>query len=48
MCSRGVAEEEIASIFRVALALLTAEPVGSFHIHEQDVEATTDYVKRGE
>lgn len=33
---------------KVALAALTASAVGSFHIYEQKVDATTDYVRDGE
>lgn len=46
----GLSEEEEmeTSLFELALAALTAEPVGSFHISAQQVQATTDYVKDGE
>jgi len=33
---------------QVALASLTESAVGSFHIYEQKVDATTDYVRDGE
>lgn len=42
--------EDVACVIRELLALREAgkEPVGSFHITDQEVEATTDYVKPGE
>jgi len=40
-------ELEIKST-EVTLASLTADAVGSFHIYEQKVDATTDYVRDGE
>ena len=33
---------------RIALASLEAEPVGAFHIAEQQVDGTSDYLKDGE
>ncbi|EAO5224770.1 Eaa protein [Salmonella enterica subsp. enterica] len=33
---------------RIALASLEAEPIGAFHILDQQVGATTDYIKDGE
>ncbi|MFV8849563.1 DUF551 domain-containing protein [Serratia fonticola] len=39
---------EVAALARIALAAKTAEPVGSFHIYEGQVDGTTDYVKDGE
>lgn len=34
--------------FKLALASLEAEPVGAFHIAEQQVDGTSDYLKDGE
>lgn len=33
---------------KIALASLTAEPIGAFHIADQQVEGTTDYIRDGE
>ncbi|EAA7635477.1 hypothetical protein BHG93_23565 [Salmonella enterica] len=33
---------------RVALASLEAKPIGAFHIADQQVSGTTDYIKDGE
>ncbi|WP_375372057.1 DUF551 domain-containing protein [Shigella flexneri] len=33
---------------RIALASLEAEPIGAFHIAEQQVDGTSDYIKDGE
>lgn len=38
-------ERELA---RIALASLEAEPIGAFHIAEQQVDGTSDYIKDGE
>lgn len=35
-------------VARIALASLEAEPVGAFHIAEQQVDGTSDYLKDGE
>lgn len=35
-------------LFEIALASLNAKPIGAFHIADQQVEATTDYIKDGE
>ncbi|ELO9639728.1 DUF551 domain-containing protein [Escherichia coli] len=40
--------EEAEELARIALASLEAEPVGAFHIAEQQVEGTSDYLKDGE
>lgn len=32
----------------IALSSLTAEPIGAFHISDQQVEGTSDYIKDGE
>ncbi|EBJ4211349.1 protein Eaa [Salmonella enterica] len=37
-----------AAIFKIALASLEAEPIGAFHIEDQQVSGTTDYIKDGE
>lgn len=33
---------------RIALASLEAKPIGAFHIAEQQVDGTSDYLKDGE
>lgn len=35
-------------ILKIALASLNAKPIGAFHILDQQVGATTDYIKDGE
>lgn len=40
--------EEAEELARIALASLEAEPVGAFHIAEQQVDGTSDYIKDGE
>lgn len=37
-----------AAIFKIALASLEAKPIGAFHISDQQVGGTTDYIKDGE
>ncbi|EEG6733258.1 DUF551 domain-containing protein [Salmonella enterica] len=45
----GVEEAQLdAAIFKIALASLEAEPIGAFHIEDQQVSGTTDYIKDGE
>ncbi|MBV2346664.1 DUF551 domain-containing protein [Escherichia coli] len=39
---------EQMELARIALASLEAEPVGAFHIAEQQVDGTSDYIKDGE
>ncbi|EFB0086182.1 hypothetical protein HGJ08_002737 [Salmonella enterica] len=39
---------EIRELVRIALASLEAEPIGAFHIEDQQVSGTTDYIKDGE
>ncbi|CAM7457728.1 DUF551 domain-containing protein [Escherichia coli] len=39
---------EQMELARIALASLEAEPVGAFHIAEQQVDGTSDYLKDGE
>ncbi|EMO0767892.1 hypothetical protein WCW48_003317 [Escherichia coli] len=38
----------LADVFRIALASLEAKPIGAFHIAEQQVDGTSDYIKDGE
>ena len=38
----------LANVFRIALASLEAKPIGAFHIAEQQVDGTSDYIKDGE
>lgn len=40
--------ENLRELARIALASLEAEPIGAFHILDQQVGATTDYIKDGE
>lgn len=40
--------EEAEELARIALASLEAEPIGAFHIADQQVSGTTDYIKDGE
>ncbi|HAL7147528.1 TPA: DUF551 domain-containing protein [Escherichia coli] len=40
--------EEAEELARIALASLEAEPIGAFHIAEQQVDGTSDYIKDGE
>ncbi|EFN9869621.1 DUF551 domain-containing protein [Escherichia coli] len=40
--------DEIRQIARIALASLEAKPIGAFHIAEQQVDGTSDYLKDGE
>ncbi|HHZ0917253.1 TPA: hypothetical protein ACV8ZB_003685 [Salmonella enterica] len=40
--------EEAEELARIALASLEAEPIGVFHIEDQQVSGTTDYIKDGE
>ncbi|EGY1252782.1 DUF551 domain-containing protein [Escherichia coli] len=40
--------ENLRELARIALASLEAEPVGAFHIAEQQVDGTSDYLKDGE
>lgn len=45
----GVEEAQLdAAIFKIALASLEAKPIGAFHIADQQVDGTTDYIKDGE
>ncbi|HAJ5904167.1 TPA: hypothetical protein HMV60_14125 [Escherichia coli] len=38
----------LANVFRIALVSLEAKPIGAFHIAEQQVDGTSDYIKDGE
>ncbi|EHO9211544.1 hypothetical protein ACF5F1_004576 [Salmonella enterica] len=40
--------EEAEELARIALASLEAKPIGAFHIEDQQVDGTTDYIKDGE
>ncbi|ELO4998735.1 DUF551 domain-containing protein [Escherichia coli] len=40
--------EEAEELARIALASLEAKPIGAFHIAEQKVDGTSDYIKDGE
>ncbi|ELL5151238.1 hypothetical protein Q4667_004035 [Salmonella enterica] len=40
--------EEAEDLARIALASLEAKPIGAFHIADQQVDGTTDYIKDGE
>lgn len=44
----GLTRGEQMELARIALASLEAEPVGAFHIAEQQVDGTSDYLKDGE
>lgn len=44
----GITRGEQMELARIALASLEAEPVGAFHIAEQQVDGTSDYIKDGE
>ncbi|WP_374940663.1 MULTISPECIES: ead/Ea22-like family protein [Escherichia] len=46
---KRIAELESNEVLaRIALASLEAEPIGAFHIAEQQVDGTSDYIKDGE
>lgn len=40
--------EEAEELARIALASMEAKPIGAFHIAEQQVDGTSDYLKDGE
>ncbi len=40
--------ENLRELARIALESLEAEPIGAFHIAEQQVDGTSDYLKDGE
>ncbi|ENV4539438.1 DUF550 domain-containing protein [Salmonella enterica] len=40
--------EVVRELARIALASLEAEPIGAFHIADQQVDGTSDYIKDGE
>lgn len=44
----GLTRGEKMELARIALASLEAEPIGAFHIADQQVSGTTDYIKDGE
>ncbi|HAK5799364.1 TPA: dATP/dGTP pyrophosphohydrolase domain-containing protein [Salmonella enterica subsp. enterica serovar Poona] len=39
---------QCSALFEIALASLDAKPIGAFHIADQQVEGTSDYIKDGE
>ncbi|EIE7950760.1 hypothetical protein M0848_002183 [Salmonella enterica] len=41
----GLTRGEQMELARIALASLEAEPIGVFHIEDQQVSGTTDYIK---
>ncbi|EPP4478851.1 hypothetical protein LD849_08165 [Salmonella enterica] len=43
-----VTRQEEQELARIALASLDAEPIGAFHIADQQVGGTSDYIKDGE
>ncbi|EIG0637177.1 hypothetical protein HLC82_003501 [Escherichia coli] len=44
----GLTSGEQMELARIALASLEAKPIGAFHIAEQQVDGTSDYLKDGE
>ncbi|EBK0145836.1 DUF977 family protein [Salmonella enterica subsp. enterica serovar Weslaco] len=44
----GVHRTTAEKYLRIALASLEAKPIGAFHIADQQVDGTTDYIKDGE
>jgi hypothetical protein len=44
----GLTRGEQMKLARIALASLEAKPIGAFHIAEQQVDGTSDYLKDGE
>ncbi|EFC4884393.1 hypothetical protein CR861_000546 [Escherichia coli] len=44
----GLTRGEQMEVARIALAALEAKPIGAFHIAEQQVDGTSDYIKDGE
>ncbi|EHK1534787.1 hypothetical protein J9G42_000713 [Escherichia coli] len=44
----GLTRDEQMELARIALASLEAKPIGAFHIAEQQVDGTSDYLKDGE
>ncbi|XPX59968.1 hypothetical protein KIL97_20110 [Escherichia coli] len=44
----GLTSGEQMELARIALASLEAKPIGAFHIVEQQVDGTSDYLKDGE
>ncbi|HCN0004583.1 TPA: DUF551 domain-containing protein [Escherichia coli] len=45
---RYAPQEVVRELARIALASLEAKPIGAFHIAEQQVDGTSDYLKDGE
>lgn len=44
----GLTRGEQMELARIALASIDAKPIGAFHIADQQVDGTTDYIKDGE
>lgn len=44
----GLTRSEQMEVARIALASLEAKPIGAFHIADQRVDGTSDYIKDGE
>ena len=44
----GLTRGEQMELARIALASLEAKPIGAFHIAEQQIDGTSDYIKDGE
>ena len=44
----GLTRGEQMEVARIALASLETKPIGAFHIAEQQVDGTSDYIKDGE
>lgn len=47
-CAANKSLQKSLILKKIALASLNAKPIGAFHIADQQVEATTDYIKDGE
>jgi hypothetical protein len=47
-CNVVIPSEEAELMANTLIEILQLKPVGSFHITEQQVEATTDYCRDGE
>ena len=41
-------QSNMLTAFKIALVSLEAKPIGAFHIAEQQVDGTSDYIKDGE
>ncbi|EGB1972068.1 Eaa protein, partial [Salmonella enterica] len=47
-CAANKSLQKSLVLKEIALASLNAKPIGAFHIADQQVGATTDYIKDGE